>query len=58
MADDKTKQDGRDDSKIDSKDSSELEYAAREFGVTPKQIREAIEKVGSSRDAVKKYLSK
>jgi hypothetical protein len=58
MSDDKNKQDGRDDSKIDSNDASELEYAAKQFGVTPQQIKDAIAKVGSSRAEVKKYLAR
>jgi len=57
MADNKNKQDGRDDSKIDANDSSEVSYAAKEFGVTAAQIKEAIEEVGNSRAAVKKYLT-
>lgn len=57
MTDNKNKQDGRDDSKIDSKDSSEVAYAAREFKVTPDEIRKAISKVGNSRAKVKEYLS-
>ena len=57
MADNKSKQDGRDDSKIDANDSSEVAYAAKEFGVTAAQIKEAVEAVGSSRAAVKDYLS-
>jgi len=57
MADNKNKQDGRDDSKIDANDSSEVAYAAKEFGVTAAQIKEAIEEVGNSRAAVKKYLT-
>jgi len=58
MSDNKKKQDGRDDSKIDSNDPSEVQYAANSFKVTPAQIKEAISKVGSSQEAVKKYLAK
>ncbi|MCD0489685.1 DUF3606 domain-containing protein [Pedobacter sp. MC2016-14] len=57
MADNKNKQDGRDDSKIDANDSSEVAYAAKEFGVTAAKIKEAIQAVGNSRAEVKKYLS-
>lgn len=32
MADDKSKQDGRDDAVIDASDPSEVEYAARQAG--------------------------
>ena len=58
MSDNKKKEDGRDDSKIDSHDASEVAYAAKEFGVTQKEVRDAIEKVGPSRAAVKKHLKK
>jgi len=58
MSDNKKKEDGRDDSKIDRHDTSEVAYAAKEFGVTQKEIRDAIDKIGSSRAAVAKYLKK
>jgi hypothetical protein len=38
MSDNKKNQDGRDDSKIDSNDASEVEYAAKKFEVTPKRL--------------------
>ena len=57
MADDKKQQDGRDDSRIDANDSSEVSYAAKQLGVSVEQIREAIEKVGNSREKVKNYLN-
>ena len=56
MADDKNKQDGRDDSRIDSNDNSEVSYAATQFGVSAEEIREAIKNVGNSREKVKEYL--
>jgi hypothetical protein len=58
MSDDKKNQDGRDDSKIDSNDASEVAYAAKKFGVTPTEIRDAVAEVGSSRAAVETYLKK
>lgn len=58
MSDNKNKQDGRDDSKIDSNDASEIQYAAKKFGVTPEEIKDAIAQVGNSRAAVEKYLKK
>jgi len=58
MSDDKTKQGARDDNNIDAHDASEVEYAAKQFSVTPQQIRDAIAKVGNSRAAVEKYLKK
>ena len=58
MADNKSKQDGRDDSKIDVNDTSEIAYAAQEFGVSADQVREAIKQVGSSREKVRQHLKK
>lgn len=58
MADNKTKQDGRDDSRIDSNDPSELSYAAEQFGVSVQEVRDAIMAVGNSREKVKQYLAK
>ena len=57
MADNKKKQDGRDDSKIDANDPNELAYAAKEFGVSVEEVKAAIKAVGNSRAAVKKHLS-
>lgn len=56
MSDNKSKQGKSDDIKIDPKDASEVEYAAKQFGVTPAQIRASISKVGNLRSDVKKDL--
>lgn len=56
MADNKSKQDGIDDSRIDANDSSEVSYAAKQFGVSAERIREAIKNVGNSRDKVGEFL--
>ena len=56
MADDKTKQDGRDDNHIDAHDTSEVEYEAKKLGVEPQQIRDAIAAVGSSRAKVEAWI--
>jgi len=56
MSDNKSKQDGRDDSKVDANDSSEVAYAAKEFGVTSAKVKEAIEAVGSSRKKIGEYV--
>lgn len=52
MSDDKTKQGKKDDNRIDANDASEVEYAAKKFGVTPKVIRDTIAKVGDARSKV------
>jgi hypothetical protein len=56
MSDNKSKQDGRDDSKIDSNDSSEVSYAAKQLSTTPAKIKEAIKAVGNSRKKIEEYL--
>jgi hypothetical protein len=58
MADDKTKQDGRDDSRIDGNDPSELSNAAEQFGVSVQAVKDAIQAVGNSREKVRQHLSK
>ena len=57
MSDDKTKEDGRDDSKIDVHDPSEVEYEAKKLGVTSAEIRDAIKEVGNSRAKVAAYFN-
>jgi hypothetical protein len=57
MTDNKKKQDGRDDNKIDSNDPNEVAYAAKQFGVTSARLKQAIEQVGNSREKVKNYLA-
>lgn len=56
MTDDKSKQDGRDDSRVSESDGYELAYLEEKFGVTREQVKEAIEQVGNDRDAVEEYL--
>jgi hypothetical protein len=57
MADNKNKRDGRDRSRIDSKDKSEVEYVHRKFPDLPHQaISGAIRAAGPNRDDVMKYL--
>lgn len=56
--DDKTKQDGRDDSKVDLNDPNEVSYAAQQAGVSVSEYREMAQKVGSSsRKAIADYIA-
>lgn len=48
MADDKTKQGKRDDSRIDVNDPDELQYAAEQANVTPEVIKKVIQQIGSN----------
>jgi len=59
MADNKKKQDGRDDAKVDSKDKSEVEYLHQQYPKhTHQQIVEAIEKYGPYRKDIIAHLKK
>lgn len=56
MSDDKSKQGKNDDIRIDAKDASEVEYAARQFGVSPEKVRASIANVGNLRADVERDL--
>jgi hypothetical protein len=58
MADDKTKQDGRDRSQVNPNESYELSYIEEKLGVSREQVRKAVEAVGNSREKVEEYLTK
>ena len=56
--DDKTKQDGRDDSRIDADDVNEVYYEATKLGVASQVIINAIAEVGNLRKDVEDYVNK
>ncbi len=56
MADNKNVQDGRDSSQIDGNSDYELDYVAKKHNTSREKVREAIDKVGNSRDKVEDYL--
>lgn len=57
MADNKDIRDGRDNSKIDINDPSEIEYVHQQFPeLTHTEVVEAIKTKGPSREAVMNYL--
>jgi hypothetical protein len=49
MADDKSKRDFRDRDRVSANEDYEVEYFARQNGITPAQVRELIQKVGNDR---------
>jgi hypothetical protein len=49
MADDKSKRDFRDRDKVSASEDYEVEYFARQNGITPAQVRALIQKVGNDR---------
>ena len=57
--DNKTKQDGRDDSKVDLNDPNEVAYAAKQAAVSIADYRRLAKESGSSsRKAISEYISK
>ena len=59
MSDNKNKQDGRDDSKVDINDKSEVEYLHKQHpGYTHQQIVDAIKKYGPLRKNIEAHLKK
>ena len=56
MADDKTKRDRPDRSKINMNEDYEVKYWTRHFGVTHYELRRAVDRVGNSVAAVRKQL--
>jgi hypothetical protein len=58
MADDKTKRAPQDSSKINVHENYEVEYWTKKFGCTPQQLKDAVKKVGTGVEAVKKALGK
>lgn len=57
MSDDKSKKGHQDRNQVNGSEDYEVEYFAQEMGVTPQQVRDAIQQTGSNqRDALEKYL--
>ncbi|MCX3265626.1 DUF3606 domain-containing protein [Pedobacter agri] len=56
--DDKRKQDGRDDAKVDLNDPNEVSYAAQQAGVSVSEYRQYAKDCGSSsRKAIADYIA-
>lgn len=56
MPDDKTKVGGQDRTRINVNEDYELRDWANKFNVTPEKLKDAVAAVGTSADAVEKYL--
>lgn len=50
MADDKTKQDGRDRGRVSGSEAYEVEYFAQKHGLSAEQARDLIAEVGNDRE--------
>lgn len=57
MADDKTKKDPQDRSRISLSEDYEVRYWSEKFGVTADELRAAVKKVGNSSAAVEWELA-
>lgn len=58
MTDDLTKKAPADAKKVNVNEDWELKYWTKKFGVTEKQLKDAVKKVGVNVDDVKKELGK
>lgn len=58
MADDKTQPGGQDRTRINVNEDYELRDWSKKFGVTPEELKAAVEKVGSSAEAVEAELKR
>ena len=58
MADDKTKRGGQDRAKVAKMEDYEIAYLRQKHGVTLKAVKEAVAKVGISRNKVEAELKR
>lgn len=56
MSDNKNQKDIRDRNQVAVGESYEVDYIAKELGVSRQEVEAAIEKVGNSREEISKYL--
>ena len=56
MEDKKDVRDGRDRGRVASDEEYELNYLAQKLNVSVDEVRQAVEKVGNSREKVEEYL--
>ena len=57
MADDTSVRTGIDRSRINTAQDHELRYWTKELGVTPEELKAAVQAVGSSADKVRAFLA-
>jgi len=58
MADDKSKTGPQDASRVNINEKYEVEYWTKRFGVTPERLKEAVQKAGTSVNAVEAELKR
>ena len=57
MADDTSVRSGSDCNKINTSQDHEVRYWAKELGVSPEELRAAVQAVGPSADKVRSYVA-
>jgi hypothetical protein len=57
MADDTSVRSGIDRNKINTSQDHEVRYWAKELGISPEELRAAVQAVGSSADKVRSYVA-
>jgi len=58
MADDTSKKGRQDRNRININEDYEVRYCSEKFGVTPERLRETVQKVGNSSQAVEEELKR
>lgn len=58
MADDKSKIGGQDRDRINVNEDYKLRDWSKRLGVSPEELKKAVQQVGTSADAVRKHLGK
>lgn len=58
MSDDKSKTGAPDRDRVNVNEDYELRDWSKKLGVSPDQLKKAVQKVGTSADAVRKHLGK
>jgi uncharacterized protein DUF3606 len=58
MSDDKTNRGAADRSRIDVDEDYELHDWSKRLGVSPEELKKAVQQVGTSAEAVRKHLGK
>jgi hypothetical protein len=58
MSDDKTNRGAADRNRINVHEDYELRDCSNRFGVSPEELKKAVQQVGTSADAVRKHLGK
>jgi hypothetical protein len=58
MADDKSKAGRQDRDRINVHEDYEVRDWSKKFGVTPEELKKAVQSVGTSAEAVRKHLGK